>query len=236
MHETPGRQRLTRWARRSAVLTTATQWHWPVVPGAELLEPAIQSDSGPRSESESSAGSTGVHCACGQADCVVPGAHPHEPGLLAATTDARMIRWWWSTRPDAPVILATGGKAPCALSLPATAGVQALSVLDRRGVRTGPVVATPTRFVLLVQPYELAELGELLYALDHVPSSLRFHGEGGYVALPPALTGSGPVCWERPPMTASGQPTPYLPSTASLLDVLVEASAAAPGGGSRLTY
>ena len=255
MREIPGRQRLNRWARRSAVLTTATQWRWPVVPGAELREPAGRSGAGAFARGVSSVrsarsrlavvtgrGAVERHesarweCACAQPNCVVPGAHPLDPGLLAATTDARMIRWWWSRRPDAPVILATGGKAPCALSLPASAGAHALRTLDQRGIRTGPVVATASRFTLLVQPYELAELGELLYALDHVPSCLRFHGEGGYVALPPALTRGGRVSWERPPLTPRGERTPYLPRTASLLDVLVEASVTAPEGGSRLTY
>ncbi len=57
-------------------------------------------------------------CSCPDPDCVVPGAHPYDPGLLAATTDERMVRWWWTARPDAPVVLATGGGAPCAVSLP----------------------------------------------------------------------------------------------------------------------
>ncbi|MCK1794720.1 bifunctional DNA primase/polymerase [Streptomyces sp. XM4193] len=271
MREIPGRQRLGRWARRSAVLTTATQWGWPVVPGAELREPVGRYGSGSSSRStdspDASTGTRGaqrspvrgvrariaaaagrgpaeagsdpgadVRCECGRPDCVVPGAHPYDPDLLAATTDARMIRWWWSTRPHASVILATGGRAPCALSLPAGAGAAALRTLDARGIRTGPVVAGPTRWALLVQPYELAELGELLYALDHVPSSLRFHSEGGYIALPPSSTTGGRVSWERPPLTPRGARTPYLPPTAALLDVLVEASATAPEGGSRLTY
>lgn len=134
-------------------------------------------------------------CACPDPGCVVPGAHPFDPGLLAATTDARMVRWWWTRRPDAPVLLATGGHAPCAVSLPAAAGARALAVLDQRGLRVGPVVATPTRWSLLVAPYGLERLGELLYALDTVPSSLRFHGPGGYLVLPPSQTGTGGVRW-----------------------------------------
>ena len=89
-------------------------------------------------------------------------------------------------------MLATGGRAPCAVSLPAVAGARALAALDRTGMRLGPVVATPTRWSLLVAPYSLEQLGELLYAKDCVPSSLRFHGEGGYLALPPSETGHGP--------------------------------------------
>ncbi|MBB1255407.1 bifunctional DNA primase/polymerase [Streptomyces sp. OF3] len=220
MREIPGRQRMTRWARRTAALTVATEWRWPVVPGAELRE----------------SGGRAAACACPRADCVVPGAHPYDPGLLAATTDARMVRWWWNSRPDAPVVLATGGQAPCALSLPAAAGAQALSSLDRLGVRVGPVVATPSRFTFLVAAYDLAELGELLYAQDHVPSSLRFHGSGGYVTLPPTVVGGGRARWERTPVVRRGTSAPWLPRTETLLDALVEATATAPGGGNRLTY
>ncbi|MFJ9430721.1 bifunctional DNA primase/polymerase [Streptomyces sp. NPDC101490] len=173
-------------------------------------------------------------CACPDADCVVPGAHPHEPVLLAATTDERMIRWWWTTRPDAPVLLATGGGAPCAVSLPAMAGARALAALDATGMRLGPVVATTTRWSILVAPYGLERLGELLYAKDSVPGSLRFHSEGGYLVLPPSVTGTGQVRWERAPLAGSARP--WLPDVEAVVDALVEASTGAPGGGSRLTY
>lgn len=156
-----------------------------------------------------------------------------------------MVRWWWGNRPAAPLILATGGRAPCALSLPAVAGARALVALDGMGVRLGPVVATPTRWSLLVAPYSLERLGELLHAKDWVPSSLRFHGEGGYLVLPPSETGAGPVWWERAPSpaprirTGAAGPAaaaPWLPDVEAVVDALVEASSGAPGGGSRLAY
>ncbi|MFV2120210.1 bifunctional DNA primase/polymerase, partial [Streptomyces sp. Act-28] len=118
------------------------------------------------------------------------------------------------------------------VSLPAVAAARALAVLDRRGLRLGPVVATPTRWSLLVAPYSLERLGELLYAKDCVPSSLRFHGDGGYLVLPPSETGTGRVCWERPP----GPGALWLPDVETVVDALVEASAGAPDGGSRLRY
>jgi hypothetical protein len=145
-----------------------------------------------------------------------------------------MVRWWWNNRPTAPIMLATGGRAPCALSLPAVAGARALAGLDRMGMRLGPVVATPTRWSLLVAPYTLERLGELLHAKDWVPSSLRFHGEGGYLVLPPSGVGAGQVRWERAP--APGSAAPWLPDVEAVLDALVEASTSAPDGGSRLAY
>lgn len=110
-------------------------------------------------------------------------------------------------------------------------------------MRLGPVVATPTRWALMVAPYSLERLGELLYAKDHVPSSLRFHGEGGYLLLPPSAASSGgQVRWEREPRAewrpsgARGAVSLWLPEVEAVVDALVEASSGAPGGGSRLAY
>ncbi|MER5857358.1 MULTISPECIES: bifunctional DNA primase/polymerase [Streptomyces] len=186
----------------SAALNYA-EWQWPVLPG-------VAPD--PRARSR---------CACPDPDCTVPGAHPFDPGLLAATTDPRMVRWWWTNRPAAPIVLATGGKAPCAVSLPALAASRALALLDRRGMRLGPVVASPTRWALLVKPYSMEQLGELLYAKDFVPGSLRFHGEGGYLALPPSETGQGGVRWERAPLPGSA--SPWVPDVEAVVDAVVDA-------------
>ncbi|MCX5154078.1 bifunctional DNA primase/polymerase [Streptomyces sp. NBC_00291] len=198
-----------------AALVCAAEWQWPVLPGVGRAD--------------------GVRCACPDPDCVVPGAHPFDPGLLAATTEPRMVAWWWARRPAAPLLMATGGAAPCAVSLPATAAARAVARLDAQGMRLGPIVATPTRWSLLVAPYSLERLGELLYAKDHVPSSLRFHGEGGYLLLPPSVaSGGGQVCWNREP--EAGSEGIWLPEVEAVVDALVEASSGAPGGGSRLAY
>ncbi|MFH8339622.1 bifunctional DNA primase/polymerase [Streptomyces sp. AM6-12] len=211
MREILGRRRRLLSKRRndgtpepvSAALTFATEWQWPVLPG-------VAPDPQDR-----------ARCGCPDPECTVPGAHPFDPGLLAATTDARMVRWWWTNRPSAPVILATGGKAPCAVSLPALAASRALALLDARGMRLGPVVASPTRWALLVEPYSMEQLGELLYAKDYVPGSLRFHGEGGYIALPPSETGAGAVRWERAPLPGSA--APWVPDVEAVVDAVVEA-------------
>ncbi|MFD5539433.1 bifunctional DNA primase/polymerase [Streptomyces sp. NPDC127079] len=189
-----------------AALTFATEWQWPVLPG---VAPDPQGRA---------------RCGCPDPECTVPGAHPFDPGLLAATTDERMVRWWWGNRPTAPIVLATGasgGKAPCAVSLPALAASRALTLLDRRGMRLGPVVAAPTRWALLVKPYSMEQLGELLYAKDFVPGSLRFHGEGGYLALPPSETGQGAIRWERAPLPGSANP--WVPDVEAVVDAVVDA-------------
>src|SRR5438067_1994440 len=153
--------RRERSGPRAAALTFADEWRWPVLPGAGHV-PVAEGRPGRWSGGRRGEGAGGSAprqvCACTRPDCAVPGAHPHDPALLAATTDRRMVDWWWTKRPDAPVVLATGGPVS-AVSLPATAGVRALASLDRMGVPLGPVVATPTRCVLLVAPYSLEELG-----------------------------------------------------------------------------
>ncbi|AVH57750.1 MULTISPECIES: bifunctional DNA primase/polymerase [Streptomyces] len=186
-----------------AAVTFATEWRWPVLPGVAA-------------DPQGRAG-----CGCPDPECTVPGAHPFDPGLLAATTDERMVRWWWTKRPSAPVVLATGGKAPCAVSLPALAAARALDALDRKGMRLGPVVAAPTRWAILVAPYSMEQLGELLYAKDFVPGSLRFHGDGGYIALPPSETGQGQIRWERAPLPGSA--APWVPDVEAVVDAVVEA-------------
>ncbi|MFF5365980.1 bifunctional DNA primase/polymerase [Streptomyces sp. NPDC013187] len=186
-----------------AALTYATQWQWPVLPG-------VAAD--PQGHSR---------CSCPDLDCTVPGAHPFDPGLLAATTDGRMVRWWWGNRPTAPIVLATGGHAPCAVSLPALPAARALKALDQMGMRLGPVVASPDRWSILVKPYSMEQLGELLYAKDFVPGSLRFHSEGGYLALPPSETGQGEIRWERAPLPGSA--SPWVPDVEAVVDAVVEA-------------
>ncbi|MEU0118218.1 bifunctional DNA primase/polymerase [Streptomyces bobili] len=186
-----------------AALTFATEWQWPVLPGVTANPQGMS------------------RCGCPDPECSVPGAHPFDPGLLTATTDARMVRWWWTNRPTAPIVLATGGTAPCAVSLPALAASHALVALDRQGMRLGPVVASATRWSILVRPYSMEQLGELLYAKDFVPGSLRFHGEGGYLALPPSETGQGEIRWERAPLPGSA--SPWVPDVEAVVDAVVDA-------------
>ncbi|MFX4291871.1 bifunctional DNA primase/polymerase [Streptomyces bohaiensis] len=220
-----GEQHRARCTPRAAALDYARRG-WPVLPGV----------------------GTGLdgRCLCGQSGCPAPVVHPGTPELLAATADPSMIQWWWEARPAAPVLLATGGAAPCALSLPLATGRRALRTLDRLGPRTGPVLATPDRLTLLVAPYTLAELGETLCDLldeqvadapaaeggtpGRLPASLRFHGPGGYVTLPPSWTGAGRVGWLRAPGPA--QRPHRLPAAEHVLQALVAAERLAPGGRS----
>ncbi|MEV4559989.1 bifunctional DNA primase/polymerase [Kitasatospora sp. NPDC049285] len=200
----PGRRRVRALAL-SAALEAATGRGWPVVPGARALRGA----AGP--------------CSCADRACPTPGAHPDDPSLEAATTDVRMIRYWWERRaPGAPVLVATG-RALGAVSLPRPAGPWLLRHLDEIGVPCGPVLGTANRYVLLTAPYTLPELGALLAERPWVPGVLRYHGPGGYLVLPPARTGSGAVHWVRRPI----EDEPWLPQVGTLLGGLITASAVA---------
>ncbi|MEU8512505.1 bifunctional DNA primase/polymerase [Kitasatospora sp. NPDC048722] len=201
MREDPRGRSAARSARLTAALESAVDHRWPVVPGAVL---------------------SGGLCSCGDPDCPVPGAHPHDPPLLAATTDARMVRWWWERRsPDAPVLAATG-RAVSAVSLPALAGARALAYLGALRLPLGPVLAMPGRYALLVAPYSLDALGEMLAQLPWVPGSLHYHGPGGFLPLPPGA-GAGPVRWVLAPRRAADGGV-WLPQVGPLLGELVEAT------------
>ncbi|WP_031067253.1 bifunctional DNA primase/polymerase [Streptomyces sp. NRRL WC-3742] len=209
MRENPEDRSDESSTRLVAALTAAVDHRWPVVPGAVLR---------------------GRRCSCGDPDCVVPGAHPHDPSLLTATTDARMVRWWWERQsPDAPVLAATGS-AVSAVSLPAAAGARALVFLAALRLPLGPVLAMPGRYALLVAPYSLDALGEMLAQLPWVPSSLRYHGTGGFLPLPPGGA-AGRVRWVLAPRPAKGGGV-WLPQVGPLLGELVEATARMDSGRS----
>jgi len=138
------------------------------------------------------------------------------------------------------------GERVCAVSLPAEAGELLLGHLDAFGIRTGPVIGTPSRYLLLVAPYTHEELGDMLARQEWVPTSLRYHGPGGYLLLPPSRIPTGELRWVREPLPPPGIKVkgarigvggvaPWLPPVSGLIDALVAASVSAPDG-TRLAY
>ncbi|MER7765991.1 bifunctional DNA primase/polymerase [Kitasatospora sp. NPDC096140] len=209
MRENPKDRSEERAARLAAALAAAVDHRWPVVPGTVL---------------------SGGRCSCGDRDCTVPGVHPHDPSLLAATTDARMVRWWWERQsPDATVLAATGSTVS-AVSLPAEAGARALAYLGALRMPLGPVLAMPGRYALLVAPYSLDALGEMLAQLPWVPGSLRYHGPGGFLPLPPGGS-AGRVRWVLAPRPGAGGGV-WLPQVGPLLGELVDATVRLDSGRS----
>jgi hypothetical protein len=125
-----------------------------------------------------------------------------------------MIRSWWTRRPDAPVLIATGGGC-CALAVSASAGRRALRLLSLVEAPSGPVCASADQFFFLVAPYQYEELGDLLYRHDCGPGDIRCHGPGGYLLAPPSRTPDGPIYWARRPVP--GEPLPVVGDIVAIL-------------------
>lgn len=202
MREIHARQRRSATALLSAALEYARRWHWQVVPGIGF----DRVDGVPV-------------CRCPRSECPVPGAHAADPPLLAATTDQRMIQWWWTRNPGAPIVLPTG-RDFAVLEVSAAAGRIALARFQAMDAGLGPVMATPERFFFFVAPYEFEELAFLLNQFDCSPADVRCYGPGGYVMAPPTRLPEGLLRWRIHPSETSGP----LPACAELVGELVTAS------------
>lgn len=147
-----------------------------------------------------------LRCACGDAGCEAPGAHPLDDGWRRASEGGvAAVRRLWGERPDASVLLATG-RTFDALDVPDTAGCHALARMERLGLPLGPVTCTPDgRMAFFVLPGAAARIPDRVRRLGWSPGALDLavRGAGGWVAAPPTRLGSrGPVQWARRPTAA----------------------------------
>ena len=175
------RQRIAAAAERYA------EMGWPVVAGAHPV---------------------GVACSCDRVGCPAPGAHPLSAAWqLQATVDVPTVRDWWTSWPDANVLLVTG-RVFDVLDVPAQAGRIALAGLGT-GAPCGPVAACGPDRLLFFTTTRGAPADEDEWwscHLDCVPDSvadtpgLRWHCRESYVLAPPSRHVSGEqVHWVRPP-------------------------------------
>ena len=170
-----------------AALAYAEERHWPVAPGSYL----VQDDR------------TVLQCSCGRPDCPAPGAHPANPWWRAqASIDAGTIRWWWTSRPHAPILIPTG-HAFDVIEVPEAAGMGALERLDCLGLRLGPVLSTGGgRIQFLVVPGAAPDVASFLGGIGRpgVQLDIECRGEGDFVFAPPSRLGTGShVRWVREP-------------------------------------
>lgn len=190
-----------------AALTFAVDRHWDVAPGSYLVH-------GPDG---------GVACSCGRADCADPGAHPGNPWWRAqATTDPATIRWWWTSRPTAPIVLPTGG-AFDVIEVGESAGYGALVRLADIGLRPGPVlISGDGRMQYFVVPGAAADVRRMrsqLHASD-VRIDLECRAEGDFVFAPPSVLAARPALrWLRRP----GEGERRLPHASELLATIAYA-------------
>jgi hypothetical protein len=188
---------------------------WPVCAGAHLP------DGQPRP------GESGRACSCDRIGCPAPGAHPLSLAWQRqATADKTVIRRWWTARPQASIILVTG-RSFDVLDVPVTAGLTALSRMERSGVTPGPVaIGAASRALFLVATRAaLADEDEWWSCrLDCEPETipeitgLRWHCKDSYVLAPPSRLSNGLTArWIRGPAAAP------LPDALRLLEYLADA-------------
>jgi hypothetical protein len=207
----------------SAMAAAAAQYTalgWPVCPGAR---PIGRQHRGGRHRPHG----PGRACSCDRIGCPAPGAHPISPAWqLEATADPAAVRAWWSLRPQANIVLATG-RAFDVLDVPARAGQSALAGLGQAGIPPGPVAIGPgsrTLFFVTTR-YSVADEDEWWSChLDNEPESLpavsglRWHCRDSYVLAPPSRLSDGTAArWLVRPETAP------LPDSLRLLEFLADA-------------
>jgi bifunctional DNA primase/polymerase-like protein len=189
MVETVLRSRRRRAVERMAAAATRyAEMGWPVCAGAYPPGRAQRP------------GETRRGCSCDRVGCPAPGAHPISPAWQSqATADPALVEDRWLARPEANIVLVTG-RVFDVLDVPAVAGMAALTLMERSGVRPGPVaISTGDRalfFVLSRAAY--ADEDELWSChLDCEPETvdqvagLRWHCLDSYVLAPPSRFGSG---------------------------------------------
>jgi hypothetical protein len=172
-------------------------------------------------------------CSCDRIGCPAPGAHPMSPAWqVQATADPALVERWWTDRPQANVILATG-RTFDVLDVPAAAGPAALAMMDRSAVRPGPVaISAGNRALFFVATRGTPTNEDEWWSchldcepeMDAQVTGLRWHCRDSYVLAPPSPAGQAlKAHWLRPP---DGRP---LPDGLRLLGFLADACEGAAG-------
>jgi hypothetical protein len=192
---------------------------WPICAGAGLVGGQHRADRQPRR-------GAGRACTCDRVGCPAPGAHPLSPAWkLEATANPSVVRGWWTARPQASILLATG-RVFDVLDVPARAGKIALTTLAKSGATPGPVAIGAHERVLFFVTSRAAVADEHEWwscHLDCEPESvpavtgLRWHCRDSYVLAPPSRLSDGTTArWLVGPAAA-------LPDPFRLLEVLADA-------------
>ncbi len=213
------RERVAREQMASAAREYAAMG-WPVCQGAHPLAGTARAHAGGRA------------CSCDRVGCPAPGAHPVSPAWqMQATEDPAVAEEWWSAVPENNVILVTG-RVFDVLDVPVTAGLDALSQMERAGTPPGPVAVGPDeRALFFVATRGAPGMQDEWWSchLDCVPddmtetAGLRWHCRNSYVLAPPSRHGVGLVArWLYPP---DSRP---LPDALRLLEYLADASEETP--------
>jgi Bifunctional DNA primase/polymerase, N-terminal len=123
-------------------------------------------------------------CTCGNEDCERPAAHPGTPhGLADATTDPAMIGVFWTQRPKAKVIIATGPEGIIAVTVRGSKGKRALKAIV--GGEDGAALETLQFFDRGVRTYVWRMAADLVPEGEvELADGVIAHGRGSFVVVP----------------------------------------------------
>ena len=124
-------------------------------------------------------------CSCGEKDCDSPAKHPNTPnGLTDATTDAEVIRQWWSEHPQANIGLVMGGGLLAIDIDPRHGGDESIADLGDLPDTVTALTGGGGRHLI----YHIKEdCGNRIGILPGVDIKCK----GGYIVAPPSLHVSG---------------------------------------------
>lgn len=139
------------------------------------------------------ANGTRLTCACPKgSNCTSPGKHPMVPrGVTQATTDTDRVSYWWRSRPDANIGLATGTVVVIDID-PRHGGNRALAELESKHYRLPPTWRVATggggQHIYFAAPPRRAPIKN---SIGQLGPGIDVRGLGGYVIAPPSRHISG---------------------------------------------
>jgi hypothetical protein len=136
----------------------------------------------------------GMVCGCGTLRCTSPGKHPMPRlaprGFKDASTDAKVIKEWWTSRSDANVAIATGSVVVIDVD-PRHSGDRSLVELERTNGQLPPTWRVKTGGGGLHIYFKSQPNVEIKNSAGQLGAGLDVRGHGGYVVAPPSTHISG---------------------------------------------
>jgi hypothetical protein len=180
-------------------------------------------------------GLRGGRCTCGRPACEQPAKHPRLNGWPAqATTDAAVIRRWYSVWPSSNLGIATGGGLLVLDVDPRHGGDETLAALERQH---GDLPDTPRGLTGGGGVHYLLKVDEPVRNKVAIAAGLDVRGSHGFIVAPPSRHASGRrYTWD---ISAPPDETPLAPAPRWLLDLIAMTArrrASTPGEELRLEH
>jgi hypothetical protein len=137
----------------------------------------------------------GMVCGCGTLRCTSPGKHPMPRlaprGFKDASTDAKVIKEWWTSRSDANIGIATGRGVVVVDVDPRHGGDRSLVELERTNGQLPPTWRVKTGggglHIYFTSPPDVM----IKNSASQIADGVDVRGHGGYVVAPPSTHISG---------------------------------------------